>query len=132
VRIGNALQNLGILESERGNFWQAERYLQEGLDRAREMGHRWLISETLCEFGECYLKQRKVEAAYAAFDEAHSVAREFGLQELLAHALYGLARIALFKKDVVEAQRLGKESLATFEVERHERVAEVKQWLATV
>jgi tetratricopeptide (TPR) repeat protein len=129
---GNAVRNLGILERERGNFWQAERYLQESLARAREMGHRWLISETLCEFGDCYLNQLKVEAAYAAFDEAHSIARGIGGQELLAHTLYGLARIALFKKDVTEARRLGKESLAIFETERHEKVAEVKQWLATL
>lgn len=71
--IGNALQNLGMLECERGDFWQAERYLQESLDRARAMGHRWLISETLCKFGECFLKQHKVEAAYAAFNEAHNI-----------------------------------------------------------
>jgi transcriptional regulator with XRE-family HTH domain/tetratricopeptide (TPR) repeat protein len=124
------LLHLGRIAERRGNFWQAERYLQESLARAREMGHRWLISETLCELGDCYLNQFKVEAAYAAFDEAHSIARGIGGQELLAHALYGLAHIALFKKDVTEARRLGKESLAIFETERHEKVAEVKQWLA--
>jgi tetratricopeptide (TPR) repeat protein/transcriptional regulator with XRE-family HTH domain len=132
VRVGNALQNLGIIERERGNFTQAEEYFQESLDLARAMGHRWLISETLCEFGECHLGQHKVEDAFTAFAEAHTIARGFGGQELVARALYGLARIALLKKDFVAARQQAQESLAIFETERHEKVAEVKQLLAAL
>jgi len=132
VRMGNALQNLGIIERERGNFAQAEAYFQESLDLAREMGHRWLTSETLCEYGEYYLAQNKVEDAFTAFAEAYAVARGFGGQELVARALYGLARIALLKKDFVAARQQAQESLAIFETERHEKVAEVKQLLAAL
>jgi tetratricopeptide (TPR) repeat protein len=132
VRMGNALQNLGIIERERGNFAQAEAYFQESLDLAREMGHRWLTSETLCEYGEYYLAQNKVEDAFTAFAEAHAIARGFGGQELVARALYGLARIALLKKDFVAARQQAQESLAIFETERHEKVAEVKQLLAAL
>lgn len=132
VRVGNALQNLGIIERERGNFTQAEEYFQESLDLARAMGHRWLISETLCEFGECHLGQHKVEDAFTAFAEAHTIARGFGGQELIAHALYGLARITLLKKDFIAARRQAQESLAIFETERHEKVAEVKQLLTAL
>ena len=62
----------------------------------------------------------------------YAVARGFGGQELVARALYGLARIALLKKDFVAARQQAQESLAIFETERHEKVAEVKQLLAAL
>jgi tetratricopeptide (TPR) repeat protein len=104
-------------------------YLQESLEIAREIGNRWLISETLNEWGKLYLAQKQLDEACTAFDQALSIACQLNGQELIADALYGLAQIAALRGDYVEAEPKGKECQAIFEAMGHMRSAEVAQWL---
>ncbi len=59
------------------------------------------------------------------------IARELGAAQLVATALYGLARAAAARGDHAEARRLGEESLALFKHMGHEKGNQVEQWLAS-
>ena len=54
-----------------------------------------------------------------------------GAAQLVATALYGLARVAAARGDHADARRLGEESLALFKQMGHEKGDQVEQWLAS-
>jgi len=120
---------LGYLALNRGNYKLAEEYLQEGLTLARKIGYRWYVSFILSKWGELYLKQQKLELASTAFVDALETGQEIGGQELVAIALYGLARVAAARGNIVEAYDQGQESLRIFETMGHRDAAKVKKWL---
>jgi len=125
------LQNLGMLERTRNHEQAAETYLRESLEIAYKMRYDWLISETLCEWGELYLNQKKIDEARKAFEQALAKANEIGATELLAMSKFGLARAALLQGDLTCARQQGTESLQLFQSMEHEETCRVAQWLDT-
>src|SRR5205814_48030 len=88
-----------------------------------------LIYETLCEWGELYLRQGKVKEASTAFENALLHAREYEFQELIATANFGLARVALARGDISSARSLGEEGLRVSKEMEHEKAKQIEQWL---
>jgi tetratricopeptide (TPR) repeat protein len=123
------LKTLGDLEFRCGNHEQAEKYLEEGLELARKIGYLWFISAISNYLGEIRLKKRNLESASAAFQDALEVARKLGEKELIAFALYGLARVAFAQNNRTEACQYGQEGFRILEEIDHHRKATVKEWL---
>lgn len=126
------LQNLGMLERVRRNYTQAQCYLQDSLNIARETKHDWLIHETLNEVGELALSQGKMEEAAAIFQEVQTKAEAMGEKELIAAALYGLARVDAANHNNVEAYEKGSASQQMFEHMDFEKGKQIAQWLTTL
>jgi tetratricopeptide (TPR) repeat protein len=99
--------NLGGVARRRGDYAQAQACLQEGLALARELGHRWYIGCILRELGELHLDQQDLDAASVTFHEVQEVAQQVGVQEFVASAAYGLARVAEAQGNIVAARRQG-------------------------
>lgn len=129
------LQNLGMLERARNNYPQARAYLMESLNMAREIGHDWLASETLTELGELALQQQHMEEATTIFGEVFAKLEPMGDQvdrELLAAALYGLARVDAHNQNYAEAYAKGRMSQAIYEKKEHVRAKQIAEWLLTL
>jgi transcriptional regulator with XRE-family HTH domain/tetratricopeptide (TPR) repeat protein len=130
--ISSALRNLGVIARCQERHDAAEAFLSESLDVARTIGHPWLVSEALSEWGELLWQQQHVDKASARFQEALAIARKVQVHELVAMALYGLARIAAAHGDRAAGRQQGQESLDAYAAMGHARAREVSQWLATV
>ncbi|HLG65533.1 MAG TPA: tetratricopeptide repeat protein [Ktedonosporobacter sp.] len=128
-RMGCVLQNLGMLERTHHHEQAAARYLQESLEIACKMKYNWLISETLCEWGELYLDQKKIDEACQAFEQALAKAHAMEAKELMAMSKFGLARIAYLQGNLTLAYQYGTESLQLFQNMEHEEANRVAQWL---
>lgn len=114
---------------EIGEYTQAEEHLREGLALAREIGQRWDTCAILSQLGELYLKQDKTDLAVPLFREALEIGHDIDSQDLVASALYGLARIAKAQGNKAEALQKSRDSLVIYESIGHSKAAEVKQWL---
>ncbi len=122
------LKFLGIAAASRKDYEEAEKYWQEGLGLARQIDHQLLIGEFLYHLGMLHLEQQQLDKASEFFQESMKAAQEIN-PELVAHILYGLARIALVQSNKNEALRRGEESLTLFKTISSGKAAEVKQWL---
>ncbi|MBE3558575.1 MAG: tetratricopeptide repeat protein [Ktedonobacteraceae bacterium] len=122
------LINLGLMKRRQKDFVQAEAYLQESLQLSREIGRPQVIANALYEYGNLYIDQQQSEPAKNIFKEMLDVTPE-GARELVAQALYGLARVAAIGGNVQEAHRLGHESLTILEAIGHRKAQEVRDWL---
>ncbi|HEX6387335.1 MAG TPA: tetratricopeptide repeat protein [Anaerolineae bacterium] len=129
-RIIVLLRSLGGLAVVRGDDTQAEAYYEEALGLARAIGHRWQIGRVLSEMGELQVAQSETDAAMTSFRELFELARILHSQELVAVALYGLARAAALEGELIRAREYAEESLDTFIAIGHYKVHEIKEWLA--
>ncbi len=109
---------------------QAAAYWQEALTLAQDIGHRWQVARVLSEWGEYQIQAGETAVAHQTFQELFRLARILQSQELVAVALYGLARETAARGDVASAVEYGRESLDTFTAMGHARVQEVQEWLA--
>lgn len=132
LRVGSVLQNLGELESLRGNYDQAACYLQESLEIAQQMEHPWLICETRCVLAELNLKQGQVESARTLFQDVFDRATVVGAQELVAIALFGLARVAHARADYCAARQLAQTSSTLFLAMGHGKESVIAAWLSAL
>lgn len=108
---------------------QAAACWQEALTLAQDIGHRWQVARVLSEWGEYQIQVGDTAVAHVTFQELFRLARILQSQELVAVALYGLARIAAARGDIDAAKEHGWESLDTFTAIGHANVQEVKDWL---
>ena len=114
---------------EKSLFGEAEKELLVALDHARRIGHYWYQGLVLIELGLVYLPQGRLPEATAAFSEGLSVVRPTGAHDLVALALFGLARAAAARGEGPEARRRGRASLAIYEAIGHGDAAAVRDWL---
>lgn len=119
------------MAGNRGDYAQAQASYQEGLELARQIGHRLLIATTLYKRGELHLKMSKRDSASKDFREALETAPQDS-QDLRADIQFGLAQIEAALSNYKEARRQGEVSLATFEKIGHKKTSEVREWLATL
>ena len=122
-------RSLAGLYWEQRDFDEASSYNQQAVKLSREIGHRWLLARSLREMGEIQFAQKQIVAADASFDELYELARIMQSQELIASALFGLARVTAVKGDPQLAVRYAQESLDTFISIGHHQVSEVQNWL---
>src|SRR5579885_2190594 len=125
------LLNLAEITIAQGHYAQAEDYLQETLNLAQQIGRPHITAKALYEYGNLYLKQKKLDAAQSTFQRLLTAVPEGG-QDLLALAQYGLARIADAQGDVEEARRLGEVSVLILEKIGQRDAKEVRDWLEAV
>jgi len=85
----------------------------------------------LNERGDLYLKQQRLDEAYATFSESLAISAE-GSQEEVASALYRLARVAAAKGDLAEVHRLGRKCLDILEPMGNRLKDSVREWLASI
>jgi tetratricopeptide (TPR) repeat protein len=113
------------------DYERAEELLAPALEWARATNYRWYISLYLMEFGELYLKpdNLNLEKAAASYTEAEQLARGLGSKDLLAFALFGLARVAEGRGDRPEARRFGAESRELLSQISSRSVSLVEGWL---
>lgn len=109
---------------------QAAAYWQEALTLAQDIGHRWQVARVLSEWGEYQIQAGETAVAHETFQELFRLARILQSQELVAVALYGLARETAARGNIDTAKEHGRESLDTFIAIGHVKVQEVKDWLA--
>jgi uncharacterized protein HemY len=120
--------NLGRVAMGQENDAQAEAYLQEALEIARQIKRHRLLCEALSMWGELYLKQQQWVQASSAFGEVRDIATEVN-QEFQAEASYGLARVAAAQGDSREARALGQASLHIAETIGSRLTVQVRAWL---
>ncbi len=121
--------NLGYVAVKRGVFSKAEFHYQASLALARTMNFPEDLSVILNQMGECYWAQQDFIQAATYFNEAQEVAMGANLQREIALSLYGLARLAAQRGNVVEARRLGHESQQILQGLKHRQANEVWWWL---
>jgi tetratricopeptide (TPR) repeat protein len=127
-RVSLLVQRLGVLRNANGNSEQAEDFLLEGLTLARQIKYRWLVGSMLNTWGEHHLKQQKLDSASEAFQESLQIGRELESQELIAIALYNLAKVSVIKSNNPKAHCYCEESLSIFRNIGHFRAEEVEEW----
>ncbi|KAA3660933.1 MAG: hypothetical protein DWQ04_18005 [Chloroflexi bacterium] len=132
---GHLEQVIVLLRSLAGLFWEQEKYEQsfsnnsQAVSLSREIGHRWLLARSLREMGEIQLARKQIDDAKTAFDELYKLARIMQSQELIANALFGLARVTAVLGTPSSAIRYAQESLDTFIAIGHYQVNDVQNWL---
>lgn len=108
---------------------QATAHWQEALTLGQDIGHRWQVARVLSEWGEYQILVGDTAVAHETFQELFRLARILQSQELVAVALFGLARETAVRGDLDTAREHGRESLDTFTAIGHAKVQEVNEWL---
>jgi tetratricopeptide (TPR) repeat protein len=109
--IAGALNNLGDVVCNQGDYPAAKVLLEECLAIMRELGDRGSIAGSLNNLGEvaCNLDDR--EAARAFFEESLAIRRELGDRSGVAYSLGSLGSLACDRGDLGSAQALCEEGL---------------------
>jgi tetratricopeptide (TPR) repeat protein len=128
-RLAAVLHAEAVLALRRGHHEDAERSLRTAMEHARSIGHRWYICTILSDWGELHLGRGDATQAHSAFVEAWETAGAVGSRDQRALAVFGLARVQHANRDVAEAYRLARKSLAALSAIGHYRCAEVERWL---
>jgi tetratricopeptide (TPR) repeat protein/transcriptional regulator with XRE-family HTH domain len=122
----NLLTNLGGLATLQGREGQAGVYFHESLSLARQIGYPKLICAALSAMGELYLRQSS-KVAEDCYREMLTLVPQ-GARQLLGQALYGLARSALARGHLLEADGLAERSQRLFEAIGHRMARQVGHW----
>lgn len=132
--IGIFHMQLGTLLMDLDRFDEAQTYYEEALNIAQSIKDSWLLIETKIVWGELYLAQYNLGLAYNLFDSAYKIAKSINTNEQMAYACWGLARTIYNqdKKNIQNAEILGKKSLKLFTKVGSFKASEVRQWLASL
>jgi tetratricopeptide (TPR) repeat protein len=106
------LFDAGQFATYMGRYGEAQRYLEESLAIAREMGDQRRIAVVLQPLGMAYLGQGNAAAARRHTEEALACARSLGEQREIAAALIALAQYHRAQGSLDEAEPLYEEALA--------------------
>jgi tetratricopeptide (TPR) repeat protein len=126
------LRNLANLYRVQGQFVEAASYYSTGLKLAREIGHRWQVARCLSEMGDIQLTLKQYTEADTTFRELYELARMMQSQELIALALFGLARVTAVQDNLQSARQYAQESLDAFIAIGHYQVNHIQNWLKTI
>lgn len=123
------LANLGEAAMLRGQFRQANVHYQQALTLVRAPEFTADLGYILNQAGENYLKQDAYNEAADCFSEALELSQEKRFVPIIPFSLYGLARVARVKGNIVEARRLGEQSHQQLLAIGHRKAQEVWWWL---
>ena len=106
-----ALFDMGQLHSFAAQYGQAQRYLEECIAIARELGLRREVGFGLQPLALALLGLGRIAEARACYEEGVEIAREGGDANEVAAALNGLGQIERMQGDLAAAERLLQEAL---------------------
>ena len=95
-----------------GRYGDAQRYLEESLAIARELGDKTAVAQALQPLGMACLGQGHLATARAHLEEALALARELGHKRELAAALNAIAQLYRIEGALDEAELLYENVLA--------------------
>jgi predicted ATPase/class 3 adenylate cyclase len=107
-----ALQGVGVLAYQQGEYDAARSYIEESLSIGRDLGEAVGIADSLCLLGDVALAQGSYPEARSLFEESLSLYRASGDQSGIAGSLNKLGRLAQNQGDDAAARSLFEESLA--------------------
>lgn len=111
---GNALQNLGAIAAQRGDFPTARARFLEAADSFRKAGYDWGEANVLNNFGRAALDHGNFTLAADMLRSAHGAARRVGDKDLISLSLMNMAEAALGLGDPRQAQEQAEEALMFF------------------
>jgi tetratricopeptide (TPR) repeat protein len=107
-----ALFDAGQIVFFMGRYPEAQRYLEESLAIARELGDRRRVAAALQPLGMAALGQGHLATARSHLEEALSLARELGDKRDLAAAMNAIAQLYRIEGELDKAQLLYESGLA--------------------
>lgn len=113
ARLAAALNNLGNLQQDLGDFAAAEVTLAEAIEHFRAAGQSPALSLTSLAHGHEVLGRG--DRARELYTEAHEEARRAGFAYGVAQALSGLGYCSVLSGEPVEARRMLEQARADFE-----------------
>lgn len=106
-----ALNGLGTLTYEQGDYTTARSFYEEALNIARAFGDQQGIQNTLGNLGNVAYYQGDYAGARALYEEVLAIRRELKDEWGIGNSLYNLGNLALQQNDFEAAYRLYEESL---------------------
>jgi CHAT domain-containing protein/uncharacterized protein HemY len=113
IDLGWALQALGDLQFDLGEYQQAQDYYQQGLYIRRAVGDRLGTARTLGSLGLVYQERSQFEAALSSYQEALSVISGLGDNTGRVYLLNNLSRAYLEQGQSQQALDYLQQALAT-------------------
>jgi len=111
LAISSALQALGSLSKDKGDYGVAENYHRQALEIARALGNLRSIASALNNLGLVATEVGRYEEAEELLRESLAIYRETGNYPGLSASLHNLGRLALIRGKLEEADRLMRQSL---------------------
>lgn len=111
---GNALQNLGAIAAQRGDFPTARNRFLEAAEAFRKAGYDWGEANVLNNFARAALDYGNFKLAADMLRNAHGAARRVGDKDLISLSLMNLAEATLGLGDPRQAQEQAEEALMFF------------------
>jgi tetratricopeptide (TPR) repeat protein len=102
----SCLNDLGVVELDRGNYPRARELLEETLALCRELDNRYGLGFVLNNLSLCALGEGAYERVPSLARESLSLARELGSREKIGCVLTTLASLASARADAYLAARL--------------------------
>jgi predicted ATPase/DNA-binding CsgD family transcriptional regulator len=112
VGLADALDLLGELATEEGDYASAPVFFQEALEIFRALEDQRGIGDILLQLGWAYMRMGRYEAVAPYIEEALGLFRELGHASLLAFSLAGLGELSIRQGQYERATELIEESLA--------------------
>ena len=111
---GNALQNLGAIAAQQGDFPSARARFLEAAEAFRKAGYSWGEANVLNNFARAALDHGNFALAADMLRSAHGAARRVGDKDLISLSLMNLAEATLGGGDPRQAQEQAEEALMFF------------------
>ena len=111
---GNALQNLGAIAAQQGDFPAARSRFLEAAEAFRKAGYAWGEANVLNNFARAALDHGNFTLAADMLRNAHGAARRVGDKDLISLSLMNLAEATLALGDPHQAQQQAEEALMFF------------------
>jgi non-specific serine/threonine protein kinase len=112
-RMGDALNNLGLVAIARGEYPRARELLEASLSLRRELG-QYDLPATLSNLGDVASAEGDDDQARAWHEASLAASRDMGNIRRVAYSLSNLALVAHRRNDDATAHRLLEESLALY------------------
>jgi non-specific serine/threonine protein kinase len=109
-----ALLGAGSLSDSAGDYGQAEDWLVQSLELARDAGDRYMIGFALGALGNVSLHNGDLTRAAALYEEGLEHMRAVGDEDAIASLLGGLGKIEFYRGDLAAAEAHCEESLAIY------------------
>ncbi|PWU10813.1 MAG: adenylate/guanylate cyclase domain-containing protein [Verrucomicrobia bacterium] len=101
-----ALNGLGTICQDRGDYFSARQYKDESLKLYRQAGDRWVVAIILWSVARAALAQKDVVTATNALEELLMIARSYRNRWLIHYALTGFGHLKLFLGKPRQAARI--------------------------
>ena len=129
IQIYRQQANLGRAALLRGQFRQANGHYQEAIRLADELDFPEDLGLILNQAGESYLAQDDYQRAADCFNQAKDIASQRQLLRVGPLSLFGLARVAAARGNIVRARQVGRQSREQLQAIGHRKAREVWWWL---